>query len=141
MWKIQMSMTIYINIYMYESHSIMSDSLQPTGYTVHGILQARILEPFPSLRNLPNPGIEPRSPTLEADSLPAEPQDLDRGAWWAAVYGVSQSRTWLKWLSSSRGKNAQCLQRSNIKTYSWFLNRNDMIQKTTEYYLQSTGAN
>ena len=25
----------------------------------------------------------------------------DRGAWWAAVYGVSQSRTQLKWLSSS----------------------------------------
>ena len=23
------------------------------------------------------------------------------GAWWAAIYGVSQSRTWLKWLSSS----------------------------------------
>ena len=26
----------------------------------------------------------------------------DGGAWWAAVYGVGQSRTWLKWLSSSR---------------------------------------
>ena len=25
----------------------------------------------------------------------------DRGAWWAAIYGVIQSRTWLKWLSSS----------------------------------------
>ena len=25
----------------------------------------------------------------------------DRGAWWAAVYWVAQSRTWLKWLSSS----------------------------------------
>ena len=25
----------------------------------------------------------------------------DRGAWWAAVYGVTQSRTLLKWLSSS----------------------------------------
>ena len=25
----------------------------------------------------------------------------DRGAWLAAVYGVAQSRTWLKWLSSS----------------------------------------
>ena len=25
----------------------------------------------------------------------------DRGAWWAAVYGVAQSRTQLKWLSSS----------------------------------------
>ena len=28
--------------------------------------------PFPSPKDLPNPGIEPRSPTLEADSLPAE---------------------------------------------------------------------
>ena len=26
---------------------------------------------------------------------------MDRGAWWAAVCGVTQSRTWLKWLSSS----------------------------------------
>ena len=25
----------------------------------------------------------------------------DGGAWWAAVYGVAQSRTWLQWLSSS----------------------------------------
>ena len=25
----------------------------------------------------------------------------DRGAWWAAVYGITQSRTRLKWLSSS----------------------------------------
>jgi len=23
------------------------------------------------------------------------------GAWWAAIYGVAQSQTWLKWLSSS----------------------------------------
>ena len=27
-----------------------------------------------------------------------------RGAWWAAVYGVAQSRTWLKWLSSSSSR-------------------------------------
>ena len=25
----------------------------------------------------------------------------DTGAWWAAIYGVTQSQTWLKWLSSS----------------------------------------
>ena len=25
----------------------------------------------------------------------------DGAAWWAAVYGVTQSRTWLRWLSSS----------------------------------------
>ena len=29
--------------------------------------------PFPSPGDLPNPGIKPRSPTLQADSLPAEP--------------------------------------------------------------------
>ena len=27
----------------------------------------------------------------------------DGGAWWAAVSGVAQSQTWLKWLSSSIG--------------------------------------
>ena len=31
--------------------------------------------------------------------LPEQPQG--RGTWWAAVYGVAQSRTWLKRLSSS----------------------------------------
>ena len=30
--------------------------------------------PFPSPGDLPNPGMEPRSPTLQANSLPAEPQ-------------------------------------------------------------------
>ena len=30
----------------------------------------------------------------------------DGGAWWSAVYGVSQSRTWLKWLSSSSSKQS-----------------------------------
>ena len=38
-------------------------------------LQARILEwvAMPSSRDLPNPEVEPRSPTLQADSLPFEP--------------------------------------------------------------------
>ena len=31
-------------------------------------------EPFPSPGDLPNPEIEPRSPALWVDSLPAEPQ-------------------------------------------------------------------
>ena len=33
--------------------------------------------------------------------LPGESQGLDGGAWWAAVYGVTQSRTRLKRLSNS----------------------------------------
>ena len=32
-------------------------------------------EPFPSLEDLPNSGIKPRSPALQADSSPAEPQE------------------------------------------------------------------
>ena len=40
-----------------------------------GILQASILEwvAMHSAGHLPNPGIKPRSPTLQADSLPSEP--------------------------------------------------------------------
>ena len=40
-------------------------------YTVHGILQARILG-WVALGDLPNLGTEPRSPALQVDSLPAE---------------------------------------------------------------------
>ena len=61
------------------SCSVMSDSVTP--WTVArqvplsmGILQVRILEwvAMPSSRALPNPGIEPRSPELQADSLPSK---------------------------------------------------------------------
>ena len=47
----------------------------PMGYTAHGILQARILEwvDFPFSRGSSQPGIEPRSPALQVDFLPAEP--------------------------------------------------------------------
>ena len=47
----------------------------PMDYTVHGILQARILEwaAFPSPEDLPNPRIKPRFPAFQADSLPSEP--------------------------------------------------------------------
>ena len=43
----------------------------PTGSSVRGILQARIVEwvAMPVSRDLPDPGIKPRSPTLQADSL------------------------------------------------------------------------
>ena len=52
----------------------MSDSLP--SHTIHGILQAQILEwvPFPPSEDLPKPAVKPRSPTLQADSLPAELQ-------------------------------------------------------------------
>ena len=42
----------------------------------------------------------------------------NEGAWWAAVYGVAQSRTWLKWLSSSGSSSSleiACILLKNFK--------------------------
>ena len=56
-----------------ESHSVMSDSV-----TMQSMEFSRPEYwsgyPFPSPGDLPIPGIEPRSPALQEDSLPAEPQ-------------------------------------------------------------------
>ena len=45
------------------------------GSSIHGDFPGKNLEwvAMPSPRNLPNPGIEPRSPTLQASYLPTEP--------------------------------------------------------------------
>ena len=53
---------------------------EPMDYTVHGILQARILESVdsPFSRGSPNPRMKPRSPALQVDSLPAELSEKPR---------------------------------------------------------------
>ena len=61
-----------------ESHSVVSDSLQPHGLYSLWDSPGQNTEvvgglSFPSPGDLPNPGIKPRSPALQADSLPAEP--------------------------------------------------------------------
>ena len=57
-------------------HSVMSDSLRPHRLQpARLLLQTRILEwllSLPSPEALPNPGIEPRSPVLQANALPSE---------------------------------------------------------------------
>ena len=62
------------------SCSVKSDSLWPMGYSqpgssVHGFLQARILESaaISYSKGLSDPGIEPKSPALQADFLMSEP--------------------------------------------------------------------
>ena len=51
-------------------------------------------QPFPSPGDLPNPGIKPRSPTLQTDSCLENP--MDGGAWWATVHGVAKRWTQLR---------------------------------------------
>ena len=77
---------------------------------VHGILQVRILEweAFPSPGYLPNPGIEPRSPALQADSLPAGTPGKPKNT------GVG-SLSLLQWIFPTQGSNWGLLH------YRWIL--------------------
>ena len=68
------------------SRSVVSDSCDPIdcslpGSSVHGISQARILEwvAVPSPGDFPDPGIEPRFPALQANTLPSEPPGKPQG--------------------------------------------------------------
>ena len=63
-----------------DSGSTVSNSLQPVDCGCQGPLSMEFSRqeywsvlPFPSPGTLPNPGIEPRSPALQATSLPSEP--------------------------------------------------------------------
>ena len=46
----------------------------------------------------------------------------DGGAWWAAVYGVTQNRTWLKWLSSMHASRGlpKCGPEYTLSGTHWF---------------------
>ena len=61
-----------------QSRPTLSDPLDCSlpGSCVHGIFQARVLEwvAISFSRELPDPGIEPGSPALQADTLPSEPR-------------------------------------------------------------------
>ena len=57
---------------------------------------------------------------------------MERRAWWAAVYGVAQSRTRLKQLSSSSSiaqlvKNLSAMQETQVRFLGW----EDPLEKET----------
>ena len=56
----------------------------PRGSPVRGISQQEYWSrlTFPSPEDLPNPGIKPRSPSLQADSIPAEPPGNATNTYW-----------------------------------------------------------
>ena len=49
----------------------------------------------------------------------------DGGAWWAAVSGVAQSQTWLKWLSSSSS-----MLKLKLQYFGHLMRRVDSLEKT-----------
>ena len=93
-----------------ESHSVVSDSLQPhrlyspwnspgknTGVGSLSFLQG----------NLPNPGVEPMSPTLQGNSLPTEPQEKPKNT------GVG-SLSLLQWIFPTQESNQGLLHCKGI---------------------------
>ena len=72
----------------------------PPGSSIRGIFQARVLEwvAISFSRDLPNPGIKPWSPALQAESLPLSHQ-------WSpsTAYSWSNKRPWSRCLDISQG--------------------------------------
>ena len=96
------------------------DYHQP-GSIIHGIFQARVLDglPFPSPGDLPNPGIEPRSPTLQADALLSEPQgkpytvgDKLNLSFFPLILTLGYTYTWLHMISQRVHMNSFSLIQS-----------------------------
>ena len=96
--------------------------------------------PFPPPGDLPNPGIEPRSPALQADSLPSEPlrvkkkkkvgslkQFVRAGSMkctWISLKaltslgctaGLWRSGTWIQWLGRKALESDQCGLESQLR--------------------------
>ena len=69
-------LSLYMCVCQSLSHATLCDptDYSPPGSSVHGIFQAKILKwvSFPSPRDVPDPGIKPRSPALQADALLSE---------------------------------------------------------------------
>ena len=71
--------------------------------------------PFPSPGDLPDPGIEPRSPTLQADALTSEPPGKPDGG-----VGKSQMSEWQKILGRRcRIKEQQVGEHEKSSMQAW----------------------
>jgi len=96
----------------------MSDSCNPIdcslpGSSVHGILQQEYWSglPFPSPGDLPDPEIKPRSPALQADSLPTELQ------------GNPPQKNYIKLYYEKTAKRKPGSNGNNVKNKSTLLSR------------------
>src|SRR5574337_1277381 len=74
------------------SCSVVSDSLRPHGLYNPWNSPGQNTGAFPSPGDLTNPGIEPRSPILWTDSLPAEPQGKPKNIGVAYPFSRGSSR-------------------------------------------------
>ena len=79
----------------------------PPGSSVHGDSQSKNTGglPCPSPEDLPNPGIESRSPALQADSLPSEPPRKPMNTEFVSLFllqGIFPNQEWNQGLLNGR---------------------------------------
>ena len=111
---------------IYQSCLTLCDLLD---YTVHGILQARILEwvAIPFSRDLPNPGIEPRSTILQVDYLPAEPPGKPKNTGEGSLSLLQRSswpRNWTRVSCIAGGFFTSWATRGKLETIIWWTSYN-----------------
>ena len=83
--------------------------------------------PFPSPEDLPDPGIEPKSPALQADSLPFELQ--------GRPYGTTD------WFQIGKGVHQGCiLSHCLFNSYAEYLIRNASLDEA-QAGIKTTGRN
>ena len=90
--QIKVTMTWKMKVWKSCSLSVLLDFLRPMdysppGFSVHVILQARKWVAIPFSRGSSYPEIKPRSPALQADSLPSEP-------WGKPINDLTSLKTW-----------------------------------------------
>ena len=88
----------------------------PPGSSVHGILQQEYWSglPFPFPGGLPDPGIKPKSPALQADSLPPELQG-------SHLYFKIRTRLYDSSFKNGQITHQWCIytKRKTFSTFSW----------------------
>ena len=105
---------VCVCVWVTQSHPTLCHPVDcsPPGSSVHGIHQARILSKFPFLSpgNLPNPGIKPKSPSMQVDILLLSHQgsSLPRFSWDNFKYFFLLTSSFFIYTSSTRFK------------YSWY---------------------
>ena len=106
----------------------------PMDCTVYGIIQARTLEwvVVPSLGDLPDPGIEPRSPAFQEDSLLSEPPEkpkntgVDSLSLLQGIFPTQESNQgllhyrWILYQLSYQGSPKNCIGLAQIQGESYF---------------------
>ena len=81
---------------LFSCPGVASSLRAPIGSFVHGISQTRILEwvAFPSPGDLHDPGINPWSPSLQADSLPSKPSGKTKLCSWRLKASENLTKCW-----------------------------------------------